>query len=86
MQLFILVSGAVDMTQVEKRAVNCEVECQSGCVLGDECPNLEFKAQASKFIQETSLDKILEMAEAAVQRRRLERASEPPKWVIPDDF
>jgi hypothetical protein len=55
-------------------------------VLGDECPNLEFKAQASKFIEETSLDKILEMAEAAVQRRRFERASEPPKWVIPDDF
>ncbi len=74
------------MTQVEKRAVNCEVECVAGCVLGDECPNLEFKAQASKFIEETSLDQMLKMAEAAVQRRRLERASEPPKWVIPDDF
>ncbi len=74
------------MSQVADRMVNCEVECVAGCVLGDECPNLEFKAQASKFIEETSLDKILEMAEAAVQRCRQERASEPPKWVIPDDF
>ena len=74
------------MTQVADRTVNCEVECVAGCVLGDECPNLEFKAQASKFIEETSLDEILKMAEASVQRRRLERASEPPKWVIPDDF
>lgn len=74
------------MSQVADRAVNCEVECVAGCVLGDECPNLAFKAQASKFIEETSLDQILAMAEAAVQRRRQERASEPPKWVIPDDF
>jgi hypothetical protein len=74
------------MSQVADRKVNCEVECVAGCVLGDECPNLEFKAQASKFIEETSLDEILKMAEAAVQRRRQERASEPPKWVIPDDF
>jgi hypothetical protein len=74
------------MTQVEKRLVNCEVECVAGCVLGDECPNLEFRAQASKFIEETSLDKMLQMAEAAIQRRRQERASEPPKWVIPDDI
>ncbi len=68
------------------KSVNCEVECVAGCVLGDECPNLEFKAQASKFIEETSLDQILAMAEASVQRRRQERAAEPPKWVIPDDF
>lgn len=74
------------MSSVDPIAVNCAVECVAGCVLGEQCPNLEFKAQASEFIQSTSLDKILEMAEAAVQRRRLERASEPPKWVIPDDI
>jgi hypothetical protein len=80
-----LFEESFNMSQVE-RQVNCEVECTAGCVLGDECPNLEFKAKASQFIAETSLDKMLEMAEAAVQRRRMERASEPPKWVIPDDF
>ena len=74
------------MSPVNSIAVNCAVECVAGCVLGEECPNLEFKNQASEFIQSTSLDKMLEMAEAAIQRRRLERASEPPKWVIPDDI
>lgn len=71
---------------LEEKQINCAVDCINGCVLEENCPNLEFKAQASKFIEETSLDEMLKMAEAAVQRRRLERASEPPKWVIPDDF
>ena len=76
-------SGEVAMVQ---RDVNCEVECVNGCILGAECPNLEFKAQASKFIEETSLEKMLEIAAAAIDRRRQERASEPPKWIIPDDI
>lgn len=36
---------------------------------------------ASKFIEETSLDKMHEIAEAA----RLKRLMEPPKWVFPED-
>ncbi|ARV61228.1 hypothetical protein BZZ01_23765 [Nostocales cyanobacterium HT-58-2] len=36
---------------------------------------------ASKFIQETSLEKMHEIAEAA----RRKRLMEPPKWVYPDD-
>ena len=40
----------------------------------------------SRIIEETSLEKMLEIAAAAIDRRRQERASEPPKWVIPDDF
>jgi|GEM_PF-3575028 len=36
---------------------------------------------ASKFIQETPLDKMHEIAEAA----RLKRLMEPPKWVFPED-
>lgn len=62
--------------------INCKEACVNGCVLGDKCPNLEFKDSASKFIAETSLDKMLEIAEAA----RLKKLMEPPKWVIPDDL
>ncbi len=60
--------------------VNCAQDCVNGCILGDKCPNKEFAAQASKFIQETSLDTMLEIAEEA----RRKKLTEPPKWVIPD--
>ncbi|NJM70129.1 MAG: hypothetical protein HC862_07780 [Scytonema sp. RU_4_4] len=36
---------------------------------------------ASKFIQETSLEKMHEIAEAA----RLKKLMEPPKWVYPSE-
>lgn len=36
---------------------------------------------ASKFIQETSIEKMHEIAEAA----RLKKLMEPPKWVYPSD-
>jgi hypothetical protein len=82
-----VISGEGAMVEgMAQRDVNCEVECVNGCILGAECPNLEFKAQASKFIEETSLEKMLEIAAAAIDRRRQERASEPPKWIIPDDI
>lgn len=62
--------------------VNCEIECINGCILGEQCPNQAFVQETSKFIENTSLDKILEMAELA----RLKKLTEPPKWIIPDDF
>jgi hypothetical protein len=62
--------------------VNCAQDCINGCLLGEKCPNQEFVAQASNFIKDTSLDKMLEMAEAA----RMKKLTEPPKWVIPDDL
>jgi hypothetical protein len=65
-----------------KQQVDCAKDCLNGCILGDDCPNREHATEASKFIAETSLDKILEMAEAA----RLKKLTEPPKWIIPDDF
>lgn len=65
--------------------VNCAEVCQDGCVLGDKCPNLEYKDQASKFIEETSLDQMLSIAEEAVRKKIMERASQPPKWVLPED-
>ena len=65
--------------------INCAEACVNGCVLGDQCPNLEYKEKASQFIQATSLDKMLEMADEAVRRKIMERASQPPKWVLPED-
>jgi hypothetical protein len=65
-----------------EQKINCAEACVNGCVLGDKCPNLEFKKATSQFIQETSLDKMLEMAEAA----RLKKLTEPPKWILPEDI
>ena len=65
--------------------INCAEACKNGCVLGDQCPNLKYTEEASKFIADTSLDTMLEMAEEAVRRKIMERASQPPKWVLPDD-
>jgi hypothetical protein len=62
--------------------VNCAVDCSAGCVLGDRCPHKEYQNQASNFIKDTPLDKMLEMAEIA----RMKKASAPPKWVIPDEI
>ncbi len=60
--------------------INCAEACVNGCVLGEQCPNREYVAEASKFIQETSLDTMLEMAEIA----RLKKLSAPPQWVFPE--
>ncbi|MEM9928118.1 MAG: hypothetical protein AAF915_31115 [Cyanobacteria bacterium P01_D01_bin.50] len=67
---------------MEEQKVNCADACVNGCVLGDNCPNLEYKEETSKFIQDTSLDKMIEMAEIA----RIKKLSEPPKWVFPDEI
>lgn len=63
-----------------ENTVNCAVDCVNGCVLGDRCPNREYAAEASNFIQNTSLDQMLAIAEEAVMQKRMA----PPKWVIPD--
>lgn len=63
-----------------ERTVNCAVECVNGCVLGEKCPNKDYAQSAKQFISDTSLDKMLEMAEAA----RIKKLTAPPKWVIPD--
>jgi len=66
-------------------AVNCAVDCKDGCVLGDQCPHKGDQKKASQFIESTSLDQMLEMAEEAVRRKREQKASEGPKWVFPED-
>lgn len=65
-----------------EQQVNCQVDCRNGCILGDKCPHLEERQAASQFIEETSLEQMLEMAEAA----RMKKLMEPPKWVIPEDI
>lgn len=62
-------------------AINCAEACINGCVLGDKCPNLEYKAKTTKFIHETSLDQLLEMAENSVRKKQME----PPQWVLPEE-
>jgi hypothetical protein len=66
---------------MEETKIDCKVACVNGCVLGDKCPNTEFREATSKFIEETSLDKMLEIAEMA----RMKKITAPPKWVFPED-
>ncbi len=61
--------------------IDCATACVNGCILGDQCPNREYQAQASQFIQEKSLDEMIALAEEAARKR----AMEPPKWVFPED-
>jgi hypothetical protein len=63
--------------------INCAVECVNGCRLGDECPNKEHQAEASKFIEATSLDTMLAMAEAAMRKKA--SGNNAPQWVYPED-
>lgn len=65
--------------------INCAEACVNGCVLGDDCPNQAYVEQASKFIEETSLDDMLAIAEAAVRKKMLARSSEPTQWVLPEE-
>jgi hypothetical protein len=44
------------------RQVNCQEECTNGCILGDQCPNLEYVAKARKLLADTSIDKLIEIS------------------------
>jgi hypothetical protein len=65
--------------------VNCAVECVNGCKLGEDCPNKAHLEAATKFVESTSLDTILAMAEEAVRRKAIERQTAPTQWVFPED-
>lgn len=67
---------------MEITKINCAEDCIEGCILGDRCPNLKYADSASKFVSNTSLDKMHEIAEEA----RRKKTMEPPKWVIPDEI
>jgi hypothetical protein len=53
-------------------------------VLGNQCPHREYAAEASKFVEETSLDSMLEIAEEAVRKKR-EQPTET-EWVFPEEI
>jgi hypothetical protein len=65
---------------VETNTINCAEVCVNGCSQPDRCQNQDHIQSASKFINETSLDQMHEIAEAA----RRKKMSAPPVWVIPD--
>lgn len=66
---------------MDPATINCAQACINGCVLGDQCPNQEYREKTAKFIQETSLDQMLAMAEAAFRKKM----TAPPQWVYPED-
>ena len=68
------------MTQEQN--INSEADSINSPVSNNESPEKEYVEEASKFINETSLDKMLEIAEIA----RRKKLTEPPKWIIPDDI
>ena len=51
-------------------------------VASSQPPQEDHLSKASKFINETSLDEMLEIAEIA----RRKKLTAPPKWVIPDEI
>ncbi len=74
-------NGAIAIIKMEPE-VNCAVACVNGCILGDQCPHRAYVQEATKFVAETSLDDMLNIAEAA----RIKKLSEPTQWVIPDEI
>lgn len=52
---------------------------------GKQSPNKTYQQEAAEFIEKTSLEDMIEIADEAVRRKRLERAQEGPKWVFPED-
>jgi hypothetical protein len=72
---------------VATQTVNCIEACVNGCILGDDCPHREHLAAASKFIQNTSMDEMLAIAEEGVRKKFTQASerslSESPVWVDP---
>ncbi|MEB3229810.1 MAG: hypothetical protein VKJ64_02285 [Leptolyngbyaceae bacterium] len=64
----------------QANTIDCKTACVNGCVLGEQCPNKEYRAAASEFMKKTSLEEMHEIAEIA-RRKKLEA---PPKWVFPE--
>ncbi len=64
----------------ETLAPNCVELCINGCVLGDQCPHRPYQAQTAQFLQGKSIDDILAIAEARIERlRAAHRNPDQPK-------
>jgi hypothetical protein len=60
--------------------VNCAEACVNGCILGEQCPHLQYREAAAKFISETSMDQILEIAAESVRKKM----TQAPERYLPD--
>lgn len=59
-------------------AINCKEACINGCILGDKCPNLEHLAKVRKFLEDTSIEKMLEIsANRFLPKEELENLDSP---------
>lgn len=67
--------------EITPENINCAEACVNGCLLGDQCPSKEYRAQASKFIWETSLDDMVAIADEAMRKKM----TQPTQWVFPED-
>jgi hypothetical protein len=69
---------------VESQGINCAVDCANGCILGEKCPHREHLAATAQFLQETSMDRILAIAEERGRKKFTEMQDvtlpEPPQW------
>ncbi|NET47842.1 MAG: hypothetical protein F6K09_03765 [Merismopedia sp. SIO2A8] len=76
----------VNGTNPQQSTVDCKTACLNGCVLGDDCPNDAYRADASSFIQNTSLDDMHAIAEEALRKKIAASSQEAsgPKWVFPE--
>jgi hypothetical protein len=73
--------GVVHINKSRIMTVNCVVECANGCILGDQCSHRQYLQQATQFVENTSLDQMLEMADEA----RRKKMTAPPQWILPED-
>ncbi|AFY70546.1 hypothetical protein Pse7367_2283 [Thalassoporum mexicanum PCC 7367] len=47
---------------MDPATINCQEACVNGCVLGDRCPNLKYLEETRKFLQEKSIDEMINIA------------------------
>lgn len=75
-----------DGTNIQKSTIDCKTACVDGCVLGTDCPNGAYRADASSFIQNTSLEDMHAIAEEALRKKVAASSQAPsePKWVFPE--
>ncbi len=63
--------------EYDPATINCKETCINGCVLGDHCPNLQHLATTRKFMAETSIERMLQIA--AERFLPPEERSQPPQ-------
>lgn len=66
----------------QEQNIDSVTDSINNSISNDRSKEKEYVEEASKFINETSLEKMLEIAEIA----RRKKLTEPPKWVIPEDI